>query len=232
MLTICCLLFIITGIQFWITDYMKVIMQIEESKVFVTFSIVCITAPTLGVLSGGYVIEKLGGYTDKRALDACLKISMLCAVCGLPLPLINNFPLFVVLMWLLLYFGGAIVPGLTGIMLSSISDQYKEVANSITHFCYNLIGYLPSPILYGLVCKYTGGTESRWGLVLLMITSIFGVLFLKKAFYYQNLLEKESESQTHNLTELYKQCSESPLRKTQALTTLYGKVSLTNNQNM
>lgn len=114
MFGICSLLFIITGIQFWITDYMTEVLLVSQTKVFVSFAIVCISAPTLGVLSGGYMIEKLGGYTDKRALDACFKISIIAACCGIPLPLLNNFPVFVLFMWLLLFFGGSIVPGLTG----------------------------------------------------------------------------------------------------------------------
>ena len=91
-------------------------LKIEMKKVFIAFSIVCITAPTLGVLCGGYIIERLGGYTDKRALDACLKISVLAVVAGLPLPFISSFPFFILFMWLLLFFGGSIVPGLTGII--------------------------------------------------------------------------------------------------------------------
>jgi hypothetical protein len=114
MLSICCLLFIVTGIQFWISDYMINIMKVEEGKVFITFAIVCITAPTLGVLAGGYLIEQLGGYTDKRALLMCHKLAIVSACCGLPLPFISNFFLFTVLMWLLLFFGGSIMPGLTG----------------------------------------------------------------------------------------------------------------------
>ena len=178
------MLFVVTGIQFWISDYMQEVMNIPSSKVYIIFSIVCITAPTLGVLSGGIFIQYLGGYTNKKALDACFKISIIAGICGLFLPLINYAFIFVIFMWLLLFFGGSITPGLTGIMIASIPENSKEIGNSITQLFYNLIGYLPSPFIYGLVCKYTGGSQSRWGLAVLVLWGIFGVVSLYFARKY------------------------------------------------
>ena len=63
-------------------------------------------------------------------------------------------------------------------MLTTIPEGVKEVTYSITHLCYNLFGYLPAPLLYGIVCNFTGGTRSRFGIVFLMMFSILGVMFL------------------------------------------------------
>ena len=187
MFGIACMLFVVTGIQFWISDYMQEVMNISASKVYIIFSVVCISAPTLGVLSGGIFIQYLGGYTNKKALDACFKISIIAACCGVFLP-VSDYPfVFVIFMWLLLYFGGSITPGLTGIMIASIPENSKEIGNSITQLFYNLIGYLPSPFIYGLVCKYTGGSQSRWGLVVLVLWGVFGVcsLYFARKFDFE-----------------------------------------------
>jgi predicted MFS family arabinose efflux permease len=236
MLAICCLLFIITGIQFWISDYMQSVLLVDPTKVFITFAVVCITAPVFGVILGGYTIQKLGGYTNKKALEACFKISILAAASGVFLPLINNVPLFVICIWLLLFFGGSIVPGLTGIMISSTPDKSKEIANSITHLCYNLFGYLPAPFLYGLVQKYTGGHESRWGLAFILIWSYFGVFFLYVAKYYKDqsyvkskdvdtgLFESKSSKETNNTSDDFEE-SKKIENQTEALTALYGRIS-------
>jgi hypothetical protein len=181
MFAVSSLLFIITGIQFWITDYMKVIMHVPEEKVFVFFSLICITAPSAGVLIGGYIIEKSGGYHSFDAINSCYKLSIMAAIAGLPLPLVNNFWIFCILIWLCIFFGGCILPGMTGIIMSSIPGKFKTSANSITHLCYNLFGYLPSPLLYGVICNLTGGKESKWGLVFLMSISLIGVFLLKRA---------------------------------------------------
>ena len=184
MLGISCMLFVVSGIQFWISDYMQEVMNVPSSKVYIIFSIVCITAPTLGVLSGGIFIQYLGGYTNRKALDACFKISIIAGCCGIFLPLFDIPIIFVLFMWLLLFFGGSITPGLTGIMIASIPENSKEIGNSVTQLFYNLIGYLPSPFIYGFVCKYTGGSKSRWGLTVLVLWGMLGVLFLYFAKKY------------------------------------------------
>ena len=247
MLAICCLLFIVTGIQFWISDYMQIVLQVDPARVFITFALVSITGPILGVVAGGYLIQKLGGYTNKTALDACFKISILAAISGAFLPLIDNFPIFVILMWLLLFFGASIVPGLTGIMLSSTPEKTKEIANSITHLCYNLFGYLPSPFLYGLVCKYTGGANSRYGLAFILLWSYFGVFFLFIAKYFKNknldnnknklnnspskrsnpfeISTSPSKEDTQESSNNYLEEKKNLEEKTGALQALYGRIS-------
>lgn len=57
-----CLYFVITGLQFWITDYLIIVLKLPESQAFIAYSVLCISAPTTGVLIGGIVIHNLGGY--------------------------------------------------------------------------------------------------------------------------------------------------------------------------
>lgn len=171
---------------------MQIILKMDPKNVYMTFTVVCISAPVMGVLFGGILIQRMGGYTNPKALDACYYVSILAAISGILIPFIDNIPLFVFLIWLLLFFGGSIVPGLTGILLNSASNKMKEVSNSINHLCFNLLGYLPSPVLYGLVCKYTGGPSSRYGLHFIMTWSLFGVIFLYLSRIYRNRIERES----------------------------------------
>ena len=63
------------------------------------------------------------------------------------------------------------MPGMTGIMISSIPPELRSVGNSVSHIFQELLGYLPSPMLYGLVTTLTGGPTSRWGMVLLVTWS-------------------------------------------------------------
>ncbi len=120
--------------------YMREVMNIPSSQVYIMFSIICVTAPTLGVLSGGFFIQYLGGYTNKMALDACFKISIIAAGCGIFLPFFDITAVFVIFMWLLLFFGGSITPGLTGVMIAAIPENSKEIGNSLSQLFYNLIG--------------------------------------------------------------------------------------------
>ena len=82
MLGISCSLFVITGIQFWINDYMQEVLHLKSSETYFIYIIVCISAPTFGVLTGGFLIQYLGGYTTEKALDAICKLTLIGFICA------------------------------------------------------------------------------------------------------------------------------------------------------
>ena len=114
------LFFVITGIQYWITDYLINRIKQPESTVFVTFGVISITAPILGVIIGGNLTTYLGGYLTKNSLYLSCVSAFLCLVCSAPIPFIYNFYGVITLLWFLLFFGGSILPCLTGIMLNTV----------------------------------------------------------------------------------------------------------------
>ena len=212
MFGISCSLFVITGMQFWVSDYMQEVIHLESSKTYIIYAIVSISAPTLGVLTGGFLIQYLGGYTDEKALKACCKLTFIGFICATILPMFNYPIIFVIFMWFMLFFESSVTPGLTGLMISTIPDNYKEIGNSLTQFFYNLIGFLPSPYIYGLVTSYTGGEDSKWGLSVIILWSFFGFLSLflgqkylinekgeiNKELYLENLLYQNNNENISN----------------------------------
>jgi len=107
-----------------------------------------------------------------------------CAVvCCLPVPFFKGKESFYyvgMLFWGILFFGGFILPPVTGIMINSVPDNQKASANSIANLCYNLFGYLPGPLIYGFVATFTntvkpgevGVNKSRWAMGTLLYSTI------------------------------------------------------------
>ncbi len=114
MLAISSLYFVITGIQFWISDYLRTVLGQEKDKVFMSFALISITGPTSGVVIGGTILDRLGGYTGKSALDFCLVCGTLASLSALPVPFLNHFMTICVLLWLVMFFGGALMPAVIG----------------------------------------------------------------------------------------------------------------------
>jgi hypothetical protein len=52
MLSLSSMYFLVTGIQFWITEYLQEVLLMEKTTVFTYFSLISITAPILGVVIG------------------------------------------------------------------------------------------------------------------------------------------------------------------------------------
>lgn len=145
------LYYLLAGVQYWISDYLITVLKQDEEIVFPTFAVISITGPVLGVVVGGNITTALGGYNSPKSLRLMCLISFFAIGSSIPVPFLDNFTLVVILVWCLLFAGGFILPTITGIMLNQVEKDQKTTANSIANFSYNMLGYLPSPFIYGLI---------------------------------------------------------------------------------
>ncbi|CDW85639.1 major facilitator superfamily protein [Stylonychia lemnae] len=188
--------FIVTGLQYWATYYMINVLNGKETQVNLLYSATVITGPAVGALSGGIFSTKfLGGYTSSKAIYFCF-ITFLCLiVVSIPMPYTDNIFIAMGLVWLQLFFGGAIEPNLTGIILNTVSAIERPTASSFAILFYNVFGYLPAPYFYGLLADWTaeynseGENISRTPIKVLMYSSTLGALSLLLAI----LLRRRSQ---------------------------------------
>jgi len=170
--SLCTLFFVVNGMQYWSTIWLTKDFRPEDEveedfkrSVVTAFGAVAVTAPILGVLVGGYAIDHIGGYgpsaaQTKKALMLLLLFAVLASACGIGASLMHwgpdGFWTVMVLLWLTLFFGGAIVPGETGVMLTSIPARTRSLASGFGQGSYNIFGYslgifLPGGIMW---CAY------------------------------------------------------------------------------
>ena len=151
-LTMSVLFFIVTCVQYWSSDYMLVALEEEnETKRLYCFSIVCLTSPTFGLIVGGYIVDKLGGYSKKIALIFCQIFALLSILPAIPLPLVNSLFLYALFLWILLFLGASLIPTIQGISIACLPKDIQGSGNSFFIFFYNLLGYLPAPFVYGFL---------------------------------------------------------------------------------
>ncbi|XRA96588.1 MFS domain-containing protein [Pycnococcus provasolii] len=181
--TLSSLYFVVTGIQFWITDYLTAPrpdgMGIALAKVVAAFSATSATAPILGVVFGGFFIDRLGGYRGHyqrlRAMRACACFGALAVICALGTMGADNLGGVISGVWLLLFFGAMIVPVLTGVLLTVVPAPLQSIASSTSIISFQLFGYILAPLLCGVIAEVTSLT---WGFRLVLLWSILAFLCL------------------------------------------------------
>jgi MFS family permease len=145
-----CLYFCVTGLQYWGSDYMNRVLGVHSpEKRLLYFSIICFSSPTIGVILGGYIVNYLQGYEDKRVYDLCFFLSILTFINAMISILSQKLIFFIIFTWITLLFGGAIMPTLTGIVITSLPQHLRASGNSLQLFIGTLFGYLPAPYIYG-----------------------------------------------------------------------------------
>jgi len=207
---LCALFFVVNGMQYWCTIWLtkdfRGDMEEEAFKKIVipSFGAVAATAPILGVLMGGLIIDRTGGYgpcprQKKKALKILLLFAVLASICGIGASAVRGpggFWGVVALLWFVLFFGGAIVPGETGVMLTSIPAKSRPLASGFGQGSYNIFGYslgifLPGGVMYYAYPPHEAdgshdptADARRLGMQLLFCWSILGVVGLLSSMFF------------------------------------------------
>lgn len=143
------------------SHYMIVVLGATPRNVFLLFTFTSVTAPTLGLLLGGYISDRIGGYTGQHALLFCLIAAVFGSLVGLPIPFLDSYFAVTFILWLMMFFGSGTLPTLTGLMISSLTKEHRSLGNALAQFVFNLLGYIPAPFIYGYLTSRDPSKLSR-----------------------------------------------------------------------
>ena len=205
-LGMCSIYFIVTGIQLWMTKYLIEILEGEQLLVNTIFSIISITAPLSGVILGGTFSDQYGGYKGENAIKAikmCIAFGFISFVFAFPMGFLFQLIYLCILLWTFLFFGAAIIPIGTGIMISSVPKDCQATSSSISQLIFNLFGYFSSPMLTGYIMdRFIDKRQGFiWGMRVVFWWVIFTLIFFILSYFilvdkYQKLktIEESEES--------------------------------------
>jgi MFS family permease len=149
------LYFVVAGIQFWITQYIVEVLQVPYRDALGAFTLVSATGPVFGVIFGGWLVDYLGGYKGPegvaRTTKIILTLGILALIVALPAAFVKEIGLLMPLIWLLLFFGGAIVPAAVGICLSAVPRSIRPFSSSVSMVVYNILGHSAGTLFPGVV---------------------------------------------------------------------------------
>lgn len=118
--SLCGLFYVVTGIQYWLPNYLETVIGVDHDVVTIYFAVTSLSAPIGGVIVGGIITTSFGGYNKPKAM----KMQVIVGLCAVPLaviaPFFSNFYYVGMLFWAILFCGGFVLPPVTGIMISSV----------------------------------------------------------------------------------------------------------------
>ena len=191
-LTMSMLYFIVTFIQYWGSDYMLIALDVQDEKQrLFAFSLVCLSSPTIGLVIGGLIVDRLGGYSRKSSVIFCLICCLLCIIPAIFIPFVDSLIYYVCLLWVLLFFGAALIPPTQGIIIACLAKDIQGSGNSFSIFFFNLLGYFPAPFVYGFLKDYFDDKKdpkkgsrmahkyTLWGVMGISVISIIITTFIR-----------------------------------------------------
>lgn len=157
-LALCALYFIVTGLQTFLVAYLRgPPFYAPMTSIVAGFGFTVITAPVLGVVCGGILIDRLGGYHGNlRMATSVMAIwGVACAFFSAVTSVATTLVGFLACLWLLMFCGGAIVPVGTGIIMASVDESHRAAASSVSVVVFNLLGYFLGPMVCGAIADAT-----------------------------------------------------------------------------
>ena len=217
--TLTCIFLIVSAIQFWINDYMENGLLIKDKKTrLYSFAAVVITSPSAGIILGGIISGKLGGYDTEKAIYIPIIASFLVSVLANIAPISTEIYIFLPIFWTYLFLGSLLLPVARGIVLVSINKKYGGPANAVSTLIYNVVGRLPGPNLYAFY-KSKCDKNSRIPFWLLLNMAVPGFLasliclkFQKEKYRKlreEGNVEEKNENEKHSENEINEDKEES-----------------------
>ena len=138
-------------VQYFGDKYMKLVLKIDDSTRFILFGLLCLFGPTTGMVVGGIISSKLGGYIKRRSMAFVIICSAISASISMLIAIHKNSVLFGITGWSYLFAIGGIIPPISGIIISCLDNNLRGDGFSLCNFLTNLLGNFPSSYVYSLL---------------------------------------------------------------------------------
>ena len=178
--------FILSGLTFWLTDYLENILGEKNSfqRLYVYIEAIVI-GPIIGIALGGFLGSLTGGYEKKYSVLGIFILQAIAVVFSIFVPLVNNINLFALILSMFNAFMSSVIPVNTGLILWTLPKNLKGIGNSLGNLITTILGKFPSPFLYGYIQYLFNDYNKRIGMHFLMKFSFIGEVFLALATFFR-----------------------------------------------
>ena len=148
-----CLFFIFQIIHTFLKKYtFEGLNYKDEITFFYYYSLTTILAPSLGSLIGGAICNKfLGGYESKNSIWIILFFATVALLFITLIRITKEFNFLIIYIFGYFFSVSAFLPTISGYVINSLHKELKGFGSSLDSLITNILGKLPSPIIYGII---------------------------------------------------------------------------------
>ena len=202
-----CLFFIFRIIHTYLKQYTFEALNFNnEIKFFYYYSLTTILAPTLGSLIGGAICNKfLGGYESKNSIYIIIFFNSISIFFITLIRNSDDFNYLIIFIFAYFFCVSAYLPTLSGYIINSLNKELKGFGSSFDSLIINIIGKLPSPIIYGILYDQNKNMEPKyaWNKCLMIYYMAALLIYLTCVFKYKlndkNIIKKKLKNKKNEI---------------------------------
>eukprot|EP00392_Amoebophrya_sp_AT5.2_P009208 g9236.t1 len=171
-----------------------------KRRVVVVFAVIALTSLPGGIVAGGFVVDGMGGYVGLMNRIAFLKLVtallLVMALVGMIACFAphgdsaGQFYFMAVLVWVDLFFGGLLAPGLVGMTMSVIPHAGRPRASAASQSAYMVFGWGMGCLFPAIVMAVVPGSHHKKSMAALQ--SVFVLLWASFAVGMALLVHQNS----------------------------------------
>ena len=186
--------FICSGIGFWLTDFLEKQLEVKENlPKIISYVIVIIIGPCLGLFIGGFLGSLTGGYEKRKSVLLIFFLQLIASVIGTFIIFCNSIKSFNLIMCFFFLFNSAVIPVNTGLILWSMPKELKGLGNGINSLITTFLGKFPSPYIYGVIQQNFSYINNKIGMIFLMSIAYIGDFCLFLSFIFRKYHKENKE---------------------------------------
>jgi hypothetical protein len=189
-----CLFFLFKIIHVFLKKYtFEALNYNNEITFFYYYSLTTILAPSLGSLIGGVICNKyLGGYESKKSIWLILFFGTIACIFISLVRVADNFKYLIFYIFGYFFSVSTFLPTISGYIINSLHKDLKGFGSSFDNLITNILGKLPSPIIYGMMNDKFKDIEPKYAWDKSLMIYYLGIIFIYLACFFKWKLNNTS----------------------------------------
>jgi len=178
----------------------------NEITFFYYYSLTTILAPSLGSLIGGAICNKfLGGYESKNSIWIILFFGTTAVLFITLIRIVKEFNFLIIYIFGYFFSVSAFLPTISGYIINSLHKELKGFGSSFDSLITNILGKLPSPIIYGIINDEYKKEKPKYAWNKSLMIYYLGIVFIYFSCFFKwkssNKSKKKVKFKINNVVE-------------------------------
>ncbi|KAF7457861.1 putative sugar transporter [Cryptosporidium felis] len=144
----------ITCTLFWLNQYFVEVIKIDRFTSIFSVACIYLIGPTLGVYAGGIMGDVMNDLYPNGfgwILTFCTTFSLIGSILAITIMQLRSYITFFWGIIAILFFLSSTLPMSLIVIIKCVSVKSRQLASAIAQFLFNLVGFLISPVVIGLI---------------------------------------------------------------------------------
>ena len=191
-----------TCLHFWLSDFLRTVINEQQVKVTFYYSIICFLGPLGGVLANSILKSIIGDYQSKKSSYPIVILQTIASIFAIFIGLMNSTLTVSIITIIFLMLNSSVLPLIQGILISCIDKSLSATGFAFASTCTQLLTAGTTPMIYGYINDKYKNIYPRLAMVSIMSINLVAIPFLLFLAIFRNKKIDEDEKNEEKKEEL------------------------------